>query len=44
MKTSPGKNMLEIALSAGFQSKSAFNRIFKEKTGLTPTEYMKNLP
>ncbi len=33
------KNILEILLEAGFNSKSVFNRIFKVHTGLTPSEY-----
>jgi AraC-like DNA-binding protein len=36
-------NMLGMALEAGFKSKSTFNLIFKRFTGLTPTEYRKNL-
>jgi AraC-like DNA-binding protein len=36
-------NMLGLALEAGFKSKSTFNLIFKRFTGLTPTEYKKNL-
>ena len=36
-------NMLGLALEAGFKSKSTFNLIFKRFTGLTPTEYAKNL-
>jgi AraC-like DNA-binding protein len=35
--------LLAIALECGFNSKSAFNRIFKEQTGQTPTEFKKNL-
>jgi AraC-like DNA-binding protein len=35
--------MLGIALECGFNSKTSFNRIFKEETGLTPTEYKKSL-
>ena len=33
--------VLGIALECGFNSKTAFNRIFKNMTGLTPTEYKK---
>lgn len=36
-------NLFGIALEAGFKSKSTFNLIFKRFTGLTPTEYRKNL-
>ena len=35
--------LLGIALECGFNSKSAFNRIFKEHTGLTPTEYKRKI-
>lgn len=31
--------LLGIGLECGFNSKTSFNRIFKEETGLTPTEY-----
>lgn len=34
--------ILAIALDCGFNSKSAFNRIFKDMTGLTPGDYIKN--
>ena len=36
--------LLAIALDCGFSSKSSFNRIFKQHTGLTPTAYRNNLP
>lgn len=36
-------NLLGIALEAGFKSKSTFNLIFKRFTGLTPTEFRKNI-
>ena len=33
--------LLGVAFECGFNSKSAFNRIFKEQTGLTPGEFRK---
>lgn len=33
--------LLAIAFECGFNSKSAFNRIFKEQTGMTPGEFKK---
>ncbi len=35
--------ILGIAFECGFNSKTSFNRIFKEETGRTPTEYKKSL-
>jgi ligand-binding sensor domain-containing protein/AraC-like DNA-binding protein len=35
------KTILAIAWECGFNSKSAFNRIFKSQTGHTPSEYQK---
>ncbi|MBP7736404.1 MAG: AraC family transcriptional regulator [Spirochaetes bacterium] len=37
------KTVLRIAFDTGFNSKATFNRIFKEFTGLTPTQYRKKL-
>ncbi len=34
--------ILAIAYDSGFNSKSAFNKVFKEMTGLTPSEYVKD--
>ncbi len=36
-------SMMGLALDAGFKSKSTFNLIFKRFTGLTPSEYQKNI-
>lgn len=36
-------SLLGIAFECGFNSKSAFNRIFKLKTGLTPSQYKNTL-
>ncbi|NLE36327.1 MAG: helix-turn-helix domain-containing protein [Bacteroidales bacterium] len=36
-------SILAIALEAGFNSKASFNRIFKNITKLTPTEYKKRV-
>ncbi len=33
--------LLAIALEAGFNSKTSFNRIFKDHTGITPTEFVR---
>jgi AraC-like DNA-binding protein len=33
--------LLAIALDAGFNSKTSFNRIFKDHTGMTPTEFVR---
>jgi AraC-like DNA-binding protein len=33
------KSLSDIAADAGFSSKASFNKVFKEMSGLTPTEY-----
>lgn len=35
----PPRDLLEIALAAGFNSKTSFNRVFKARTGMTPSQY-----
>jgi AraC-like DNA-binding protein len=37
-------SILELGLACGFNSKSALNRIFKNHTGLTPSEFRKQGP
>lgn len=34
-------SLLGIAMESGFNSKSTFNRVFKQVTGVTPTEFQK---
>ena len=35
-----GLSVLDLAMAAGFRSRSTFNLAFKKKTGLTPTEWL----
>jgi len=39
LREQPEASILDVAFTCGFRSKSAFNRIFREETGMTPTEY-----
>ena len=43
-KNSGQYTLLGIAFDSGFNSKSSFNRIFKNHTGITPSQYKKSLP
>ncbi len=36
-------SILGIAMDSGFNSKASFNRVFKKKEGMTPSEYLKRL-
>ncbi|NCS94410.1 MAG: AraC family transcriptional regulator [Leptospira sp.] len=38
----PSRNVISIAFAVGFNSKSAFNKMFRKQYGLTPSEYRKN--
>lgn len=38
----PERSTLSIAFEVGFGSKQSFNTIFKQQTGMTPSEYRKN--
>lgn len=39
IKLDPQQGLLDVLLAAGFQTKSNFNRAFKEVVGLTPSEW-----
>lgn len=40
--SSAQQNILDVAFSAGFSSKSTFNAVFKRNLGVTPSQYLKN--
>ncbi len=42
IESGKNRNILNIAFSSGFNSKTAFYKAFTEETGFTPTEYRKN--
>ena len=41
-KNNEERTIMDIAYMSGFNSKTGFNRAFKEVTGQTPTEYLEN--
>jgi len=41
-KSNEERTIMDIAYMSGFNSKTGFNRAFKEVTGKTPTEYIEN--
>ncbi len=38
------RTLLELAFEAGFNSKTSFNRVFKETVGMTPSDYRRHRP
>jgi AraC-like DNA-binding protein len=39
----PDKTVLDIALAAGFNSKSTFNTAFRQHAGMTPTQFRRSV-
>lgn len=44
IRAEPERGFLSIAMASGFNSKSAFNRAFRQVTGVTPTVFRRDLP
>ncbi len=42
-KENKNYTLLSLAFECGFNSKTTFNRVFKENTGKTPSEYIKSI-
>lgn len=38
------RTLLDLAYEAGFNSKTSFNRVFKETVGMTPSDYRRHRP
>jgi len=43
LPTNKNYKILAVAYDSGFKSKTTFNRVFKEQTGYTPTEYREKM-
>jgi len=43
IESSEKRNILNIAFSSGFNSKTAFYKAFTEETGVSPAEYRKRI-
>jgi AraC-like DNA-binding protein len=43
ISSNPKERLFDLALSAGFSSKSTFNAVFKQFKGMTPSQYRKQL-
>ena len=39
----PNQSLLDVAVEAGFSSKASFNKVFKQITGTTPSEYKEHM-
>jgi len=43
LNTEKESNLLDVALDAGFNSKSSFNKSFKKQVGITPSQYVQSV-